>query len=69
MFKRRKRKHSRRVKTKTRNHFSRHRKTIQSRKNNCETCPTRKEPNKIVFLGKEENNRGFCEKKKTEKES
>ena len=22
-----------------------------------------------VFLGKEENNRGFCEKKKTEKES
>ena len=42
----------RRVKTKTRNHFSRHRKTIQSRKNKCKTCPTRKETNKIVFFGK-----------------
>ena len=55
MFKGRKRKQSRRVNTKTRNHFARHRKTIQSRKHNCETCPTRKEPNKIVF---------FWEKKK-----
>ena len=69
MLKGRKRKQSRRVETKTRNHFARHRKTIQSRKHNCETCPTRKEPNKIVFFGKRRKNRGFCEKKKTEKES
>ena len=47
----------RRVKTKTRHHFSRHRKTIQSRKNKCKTCPTRKETNKIVFFGKRRKQR------------
>ena len=49
MFKRRKRKQSRRVKTKTRNLSSRHRKTIQSRKNKCKTCPTKRETDKIFF--------------------
>ena len=32
--------------------ISQNRKTRQSRKNRCETCPTRKETNKIVFLVK-----------------
>ena len=69
MFKGRKRKQSRRVKTKTRNHFSRHRK--QYRAGNIIVKHVQQERNqtKSCFLGKEEKNRGFCEKKKTEKES
>ena len=55
------------LRQKTRNHFSRHRKTRQSRKNNCETCPTRKEPNKIVFLVKRRKQSWFLWRRKQKK--
>ena len=29
------------------NHFSRHSKTIQNKKNKCKTCPTKKTDNKV----------------------